>query len=99
MSKSLALFMSAVTLLWSLSALAAESSLPAGVREITTSELKAMFDRKEQFVLVNSLSALEYTQSKIPGAINLPYGHLRDGSAKFPADKNAKLVFYCLGPG
>lgn len=99
MRKSLVLFTSAVTLLWSLSALAAESSLPAGVKEITTPELKGLFDRKEEFVLINSLSALEFTQTKIPGSVNMPYGHLRDGSAKLPADKNAKLIFYCLGPG
>lgn len=97
--KSLVLFASAVILCWGLSAGAAESPLPPGVREITTAELKVLFDRKEKYVLINPLSALEFTQSKIPGAVNLPYGHLRDGSARFPPDKNQMLIFYCLGPG
>lgn len=89
----------AALLICSTSAGAANAPLPSGVKEITTPELKALFDRKEKFVLVNSLSALEFTQSKIPGSINLPYGHLRDGSASFPANKKEKLIFYCLGPG
>lgn len=86
-------------LLCSFSAGAADSPLPAGVKEITTPELKALFDRQEKFVLINSLSSLEFTQSKIPGAVNLPYGRLRDGIVKLPAGKDAKLIFYCLGPG
>ena len=52
MRKSLFLFASAVILCWSLSAGSAESPLPAGVREITTAELKALFDRKEKYVLI-----------------------------------------------
>lgn len=90
---------SVAVLLYALAAGAADSALPTGVKEITTPELKALFDSKENFVLINPLSALEFTQSKIPGAVNLPYGHIRDGSIQLPADKGAKLIFYCLGPG
>lgn len=99
MRRCLVLLASAVILCGSLSAGAAESPLPAGVKDISTPELKALFDRKERYVLINPLSALEFTQSKIPGAINLPYGHLRDGSVKLPPDKSQTLIFYCLGPG
>ena len=99
MKKLSAFGLGIAVLVWSLTAVAAESPLPAGVKEITTSELKALFDGKQKFTLINSLSALEFTQSKIQGSVNIPYGHLRDGEKKLPADKNETLIFYCLGPG
>lgn len=98
--KRMAVLLASIGLfLCSFTAQAADSPLPAGVNEITTPELKALFDRQEKFVLINSLSSLEFTQSKIAGAINIPYGRLRDGLAKLPEAKDAKLIFYCLGPG
>jgi len=77
---------------------AQEVKLPEGVKEITTDELKGRMDRGENLVLINSLSPLEFTQTKIKGSVNIPYGHLRDGEDKLPPDKEATLVFYCLGP-
>ena len=77
---------------------AEEIKLPDGVKAISTEELKAMLDRGEKVAVINSLSALEFTQTKIKGSINIPYGKLRDGEATLPADKDAALVFYCLGP-
>jgi rhodanese-related sulfurtransferase len=97
--KRVLVFLACAALLVSTQPAAAADPLPAGVKEITTTELKAMFDAREKYVLINSLSALEFTQTKIAGSVNLPYGQLRDGSAKLPADKDAKLVFYCLGVG
>lgn len=77
---------------------AQEVKLPDGVQEIKTDELKAKMDAGGKLVVINSLSPLEFTQTKIKGAVNLPYGHLRDGEVKLPADKETALVFYCLGP-
>ena len=91
------MFVLATLLLPSLLA-AEEIKLPDGVKAISTEELKAMLDRGEKVAVINSLSALEFTQTKIKGSINIPYGKLRDGEAKLPADKDTALVFYCLGP-
>ena len=77
---------------------AEEVQIPEGTKTITTEELKGMIDRRENLALINSLSALEFTQTKIKGSINVPYGKLRDGEASLPADKETALVFYCLGP-
>ena len=77
---------------------AQEVKLPDGVQEIKTAELKAKMDAGGKLAVINSLSPLEFTQTKIKGAVNLPYGHLRDGEVKLPADKEMALVFYCLGP-
>ncbi len=97
--KKMLLFLPGAVLLCALAAGAADYVLPTGVKEITTPELKALFDNNEKYVLINPLSALEFTQSKIKGAVCLPYGHLLDGSIQLPADKGGKLIFYCLGPG
>lgn len=101
MKRYLVMFVAVGALLCAQGAFAADAppSLPEGVKEITTAELKALYDQKQEFVLVNPLSALEFTQSKLPGAVNLPLGHLIDGRVKLPSDKGARLVFYCLGPG
>lgn len=81
------------SLLW-----AQEVKIPEGAKIITTEELKGMLERKEKLTLINSLSALEFTQTKIKGSVNIPYGHLRDGEASLPEERELSLVFYCLGP-
>ena len=65
---------------------------------VTTDELKAMMDQGEDFLLINALSPLEFTQTKIKGSVNIPYGKLKEGKAKLPGVKEKKLVFYCQGP-
>lgn len=75
-----------------------DAPIPPGVKIVEADALKAMLDGKGAMVLVNSLSPLEFTQTKISGSVNLPYGQLRDGKVKLPADRGTPLVFYCLGP-
>jgi hypothetical protein len=65
---------------------------------VTTEELKAMMDKGEDFLLINALSPLEFTQSKIRGSVNIPYGKLKEGKANLPDARETKLIFYCLGP-
>jgi rhodanese-related sulfurtransferase len=65
---------------------------------VTTEELKAMMDQGEDFLLINALSPLEFTQTKIKGSVNIPYGKMKQGKAELPSDKEKKLVFYCQGP-
>lgn len=87
-----------ITLLLPSLVAAQDTKLPEGVKAISTEELKAMVDRGDKVAVINSLSALEFTQTKIKGSVNIPYGKLRDGEASLPADKDTTLVFYCLGP-
>ena len=82
------------------------AAVPSGVvaaegeelKFVTTDELKAMMDQGEDFLLINALSPLEFTQTKIKGSVNIPYGKLKEGKAKLPGVKEKKLVFYCQGP-
>ena len=65
---------------------------------VTTDELKAMMDQGADFLLINALSPIEFTQTKIKGSVNIPYGKLKQGKAKLPGSKTKKLIFYCMGP-
>lgn len=72
--------------------------LAQSVPFVTTDEVKRMVDAKEDFVLADALSPIEYAEERIPGSVNLPFSAIRNGTAKLPADKAKKLVFYCKGP-
>lgn len=74
--------------------LKAQSSIPF----ITTDELKTIADAKEDFLLINALSPIEYAEESIAGSVNIPYSSLKDGKAKLPESKGKRLVFYCKGP-
>jgi rhodanese-related sulfurtransferase len=65
---------------------------------VTTDELKRMVDAKQDFVLADALSPIEFAEERIAGSVNLPSSAIRSGAAKLPADKGKKLVFYCKGP-
>ena len=61
--------------------------------EISAPELKTMMDT-EQVKPIFPLSRIEHRNLHIVGDVNIP---LSDLETKLPADKNAPLVFYCLG--
>ena len=65
---------------------------------VTTDELKAMMDQGADFLLINALSPIEFTQTKIKGSVNIPYGKLKQGKVELPGSKTKKLIFYCMGP-
>jgi rhodanese-related sulfurtransferase len=65
---------------------------------VTTDEVKKMMDAKEDFVLADALSPIEFAEERIAGSVNLSPTAIRSGKAKLPADKAEKLVFYCKGP-
>lgn len=65
---------------------------------VTTDELKRMIDAKEDLVLADALSPIEYAEERITGSVNVPAVALRSGKVKLPEDKSKRLVFYCKGP-
>jgi len=78
--------------------LAPLASLAQEIPIVTTDEVKRMVDAKEDFVLADALSPIEFAEDRIAGSVNLPYTAIKTGKAKLPADKAKKLVFYCKGP-
>lgn len=73
-------------------------SLPAGTKQITSKQVKAVIDRGQPFQLIDARPTAMYEQSHIPGAISIPYSKLKTEGAKLlPFPKNQLLIFYCGG--
>ena len=68
------------------------------VSTISRDELKKKLDRKDTFLLVETLPAVAYQHVHLPGAINLPPDQVRDLAPKVLPDKNADIVVYCASP-
>jgi len=65
----------------------------AGWQKIDARGVKEMMEHGDPLV-VFPLSRIEYNNLHIEGSVNIPLAQLESG---LPADKNRKLVFYCLG--
>jgi rhodanese-related sulfurtransferase len=64
---------------------------------VSTDQLKAMFDTKQSFVLIDARSKQEYKNAHIIKAINIPDKKLQDNMSLLPIDKNTLLIIYCNG--
>ena len=65
---------------------------------ITRDELKQKIDRKDHFLLVETLPATAYHHTHLPGAINLPPDSVTTLAAQLLPDKSAEIVVYCASP-
>ena len=70
-----------------------------GIRIITRDELREKIERGDRFTLVETLSAMYYRHTHLPGAINLePTDDWESAVTTLLPDKNAEIVVYCAGP-
>ena len=65
---------------------------------ITRDELKQKIDRKDDFVLLETLPATAYHHAHLPGAINLPPDLVTSDAMKLIPNKSADIVVYCASP-
>ncbi len=67
------------------------------MRTITAHELKHFWDRGEDFLLVNTLPAGHFSQTKIPGAVNIPQdsADFADRVLEASGSKEKTIVVYC----
>jgi rhodanese-related sulfurtransferase len=65
---------------------------------ITRDDLKQKIDRKDDFLLVETLPATAYHHNHLPGAINLPPDKVSELAAQLLPDKGAEIVVYCANP-
>ena len=65
---------------------------------ITRDELKQKIDRKDDFLLVETLPATAYHHNHLPGAINLPPDNVSELASQLLPDKGAEIVVYCASP-
>ena len=68
------------------------------IKTISRDELKQKIDRKDDFLLVETLAKVAYDHAHLPGAINLPPDQVKVLAPKLFPDKNAEIVVYCASP-
>jgi len=68
------------------------------VNTISRNELRDGIDRKDNFVLVETLPETAYHHAHLPGAINMPPDQVAKLAPQLLPDKNAEIVVYCASP-
>lgn len=68
------------------------------VATISRDELKMKIERRETFMLVETLPAAAYHHAHLPGAINLPPDQVTKLAPTLLPDKTADIVVYCAKP-
>ena len=68
------------------------------VATISRDELREKIDRRDPFLLVETLPETAYHHEHLPGAINLPPDKVTDLAPTLLPDKNAEIVVYCASP-
>jgi len=64
---------------------------------VSTNQLKAMFDKKQPFTLIDARTTPEYKNAHIIKSVNIPDKKLQESLSLLPADKNSLLIIYCNG--
>jgi rhodanese-related sulfurtransferase len=64
---------------------------------VSTGQLKAMIDSKEQFTLIDARTKDEFDEAHIVKAINITEKGFELQASQLPADKGSLLVIYCNG--
>jgi rhodanese-related sulfurtransferase len=67
-------------------------------KTISRDELKQKIDRKDDFLLVETLPATAYHHNHLPGAINLPPDSVTTLAAQLLPNQGAEIVVYCASP-
>jgi len=65
---------------------------------VTRDELKAKIERRDDFILIETLQPPAYMQTHLPGAINLPPDRIKELAPELLPDRSAEIVVYCSGP-
>lgn len=65
---------------------------------ISRDELKRKMERKDDFLLLETLAPAAYQQGHLPGAVNIPLDKLRELAPDLAPEKDAEIVVYCASP-
>jgi len=68
------------------------------IATISRGELKEKIDRRDQFLMIETLPETAYHHAHLPGAINLPPDKVTALAPTLLPDKNAELIVYCASP-
>jgi len=62
---------------------------------ISTKDLKAKLDRKQDLSVVETLAPERFREAHIPGALNIPPERIRELAPQLLPNKDAEIVTYC----
>ncbi len=96
MTKTTRLF-SALFLVFAFCAVTSLQASETKFQVITTDELKKLLDENASMTVIDARNPEEYQEVHIKGAINIPEKKFSEHAGQLPADKGARLVFYCNG--
>jgi len=65
---------------------------------ISTKDLKAKLDRKENIRVVETLAPERYREAHIPGALNIPPDKIKELAPRLLPSKDAEIITYCANP-
>jgi rhodanese-related sulfurtransferase len=68
------------------------------IKTISRDELRQKIERRDNFILVETLAAATYNQNHLPGAVNLPSDKVGQLASQLLPDKRADIVVYCANP-
>ena len=68
------------------------------LKTISRDELRQKIERKDNFLLVETLPPTAYHHNHLPGALNLPPDKITELASLLLPDKGADIVVYCASP-
>jgi rhodanese-related sulfurtransferase len=78
-----------------ISATADDAKKSAGPASISPGELAELIQLEQAPLILDVRSEKEYSESHIPGAVNIPHDQLRDRLSKIDAAKTDEIVVHC----
>jgi rhodanese-related sulfurtransferase len=78
-----------------LQAMYAMAQTITSIRPIGKDELKAKIDRRDPFVLIETLAPEHFEHAHLPRAVNAPPERIEELAPSLAPDKNAEIVTYC----
>lgn len=68
------------------------------ISTISRDELKKKIDRRDNFLLLETLEPVNYESAHLPGAINLSPSRLQELASRIAPNKSQEIVVYCASP-
>ena len=65
---------------------------------ISREDLKGKINRRDKFILMETLAPETYANAHLPGAVNVPVSQIQDLAPKLAPTKDAEIVVYCASP-
>ena len=62
---------------------------------ITAQQAKELMDNREGYIILDTRTQEEYEESRIPGAILIPYDEITEKAESILTDKDQLILVYC----